>query len=89
MGRFWSIFFNETFRISYWHQVEQIKILRSGIGAISKNHIFSTSHLNGIQAEFLIGGGGRGGNANNVRGEVGEGAGGKGASALRGGGALR
>jgi hypothetical protein len=34
MGRFWSIFFNKTFRTSYWHLVEQVKILRNGIGAL-------------------------------------------------------
>jgi hypothetical protein len=34
MGRFWSMLFKETFRISYWHLVEQIKTLRSVIGAI-------------------------------------------------------
>jgi hypothetical protein len=34
MGRFWSVFFKETFRISYWHLVEQIQTLRSGIEAI-------------------------------------------------------
>ncbi len=27
-------FFNQTFRISYWHLVEQIETLRGGIGAI-------------------------------------------------------
>ncbi len=26
--------FNQTFRISYWHLVEQIETLRGGIGAI-------------------------------------------------------
>jgi hypothetical protein len=32
--RKWSFFFNQTFRISYWHLVEQIETLRSGVGAI-------------------------------------------------------
>jgi hypothetical protein len=40
--RKWSFFFNQTFRISYWHLVEQIETLRGGIGAIWKKHIFST-----------------------------------------------
>ncbi len=38
--RKWSFFFNQTFRISYWHLLEQIETLRGGIGAIWKKHIF-------------------------------------------------
>jgi hypothetical protein len=34
MGWFWSIFFNEIFRISYSHLVEWIKTLGSGIQTI-------------------------------------------------------
>ncbi len=34
MGWFWSIFFNETFRISYSHLVEWIRLLGSGIQTI-------------------------------------------------------
>ncbi len=41
-GRFWSFFFNKTFRISYWHLIEQLWTLRRGIGAIWKNNVFST-----------------------------------------------
>jgi hypothetical protein len=33
-GRFWSIFFNETFRISCGELVEQVEILRSEIGTM-------------------------------------------------------
>jgi hypothetical protein len=32
--RLWSVFFNKTFRISYWHLAEQIKTLISGIRAV-------------------------------------------------------
>ena len=32
MGRFCSIFFNETFRLAYWDLLEWIKTLKSGIG---------------------------------------------------------
>jgi hypothetical protein len=28
------IFFNQTFRISYWHLVEKIELLIGGVGAI-------------------------------------------------------
>jgi len=34
MGEIWSIFSNETFRMSYWHIAEQFKTLRSGVGGI-------------------------------------------------------
>ncbi len=37
-----GIFFNETFRKSYWYLLEQIRILKYGVGAIWKKHIFST-----------------------------------------------
>ncbi len=33
-GKEVAIFFNQTFRISYWQLVEQIETLRGGIGAI-------------------------------------------------------
>jgi hypothetical protein len=33
-GKEEAVFFNQTFRISYWHLVEQIELLRSGVGAI-------------------------------------------------------
>jgi hypothetical protein len=48
MGWFWSIFFNETFRISYSHLVEWIRTLGSGIQTIGKNHNFlgRTPYLN-------------------------------------------
>jgi hypothetical protein len=32
MGRFWSIFFNETFRMSYWNIEEQFTTLKNGGG---------------------------------------------------------
>ena len=41
IGKEGSIFFNKTFRMSYWYIVEQFRALRSGLGGILKNHIFS------------------------------------------------
>ena len=37
---FWSIFFYETFRMSYVHLLEQLRTLRIIFGTIWKNHIF-------------------------------------------------
>ena len=37
---FWSIFFYKTFRMSYLHLLEQLKILIIIFGTIWKNHIF-------------------------------------------------
>ena len=41
IGKEGSIFFNQTFRMSYWYIVEQFRALRSGLGGMLKNHIFS------------------------------------------------
>jgi len=35
-------FYNETFSISYWYLLEQIRKLKWGVGAIIKNHMFPT-----------------------------------------------
>ncbi len=40
MGRFWSYFFNKTFRMSYWHLIEQLWTLRCGIVVIWKKSCF-------------------------------------------------
>jgi hypothetical protein len=48
MGGFWSIFSNQTFRISYWNIVEQFKTLRNGVGLFEKSHYFHrTPYLDG------------------------------------------
>jgi hypothetical protein len=52
---FHSIFLNKTFRISYWHIVEQFKHSEVVWGGIWKNHIFSTGPFNGGQQTVLIG----------------------------------
>ncbi len=41
LARKGQFFFNQTFRMSYWYIVEQFRALRSGLGGILKNHIFS------------------------------------------------
>jgi hypothetical protein len=46
-GRFWGIFFNETFRKLYWYLLKQSRILKYGVEAIWNNHIFSTRPPNG------------------------------------------
>ena len=38
---FWSIFFYETFRMSYVHLLEQLRTLRIIFGTIWKNHIYT------------------------------------------------
>ncbi len=45
MGRFWSKKINETFRISYWHLVEQIKHSEVELGPFEKNTFFPPDPL--------------------------------------------
>jgi hypothetical protein len=40
MGRFWSFFFNETFRISYYELAKHVGQLRINFGTLWKNHVF-------------------------------------------------
>ena len=49
--RRWHYDDDDTFRMSYWHLVEQLWTLRSGVAAIWKNHVFSTGkeHPNRIR----------------------------------------
>ena len=39
-GRFWSIFFNKTFRISYYDLAEHVGQLRINFETIWQNHVF-------------------------------------------------
>ncbi len=48
------VFFNQTFRISYWHLVEQIETLKGGIGAIRKKQAVFHLLCNHFTAQSLM-----------------------------------